>query len=159
MFWQGKGTVVRLGGACALGLALVCVCGCSKGKATVNGKVTFNNQPVGVGTVTFWTSDNRSAQAPLKPDGSYSMPDAPVGEVKITVTTPPPKMGPMTMEKPPPGMKGMPADMIPEGAGDAANPGKMKIVPIPDKYKEVSTTPLTYTVTKGTNEFNIILTP
>ena len=61
----------------------------------VTGKVKLaaNRQLVTAGTVSFWGSDNRVGSSPIAGDGSYPVPDAPVGEVKITIVTPPPRTG------------------------------------------------------------------
>jgi hypothetical protein len=153
MFSPGKGTLLRLAGPCLVGLAMLTASGCSsKDKAVVSGKVTLKDgTPVSAGTVTFWSNDGRSGLGVLKSDGSYSIGDAPVGDVKVTVETPPATQGPINMPPPPPGQKGMPPEMIP-GGGDVGGAGKIKIVPVPDKYKDQSTTPLTHTVTRGTQE-------
>jgi hypothetical protein len=158
MFWQRQGTVLRLAGPALLGLALAALGGCGGGKAAVNGKVSLSDgTPVPAGTITFWASDNRSAQATLTPDGSYSIPDAPVGDVKVTVETPVPMMGgPTGMGKPPPGVKGMPAEMLPPGQKELAG---VNVVPVPKQYKDKSTTPLTYTVTRGTQKKDFTITP
>jgi hypothetical protein len=158
MFWQRKGTVLRLAGPGLLGLALVALGGCGGGKATVSGKVALGDgTPVSAGTITFWAGENRSAQATLKPDGTYSMGDAPVGEVKVTVETPRPKAGPTGMGPAPPGVKGMPPEMVPEE--DKGLPGNVKIVPVPDKYRDKSSTPLTYTVSRGAQQKDFTITP
>jgi hypothetical protein len=164
MFKPRKATVLRAAGAGLLGLALAAAGGCSSGKATVSGKVAFaNGTAVPAGTITFWADDGRQAQATLKPDGSYSMGDAPVGEVKVTVETPKPREGMgggmrgMDPTQSPQGKQGMPADMIPQG--EKGLPGDIKIIPVPDRYRDKSSTPLTYTVTKGTQQHDFTITP
>src|SRR6266851_3461534 len=77
--------------------ALATLVGCDTGpgpRATVSGKVVFNNRPVTVGTIGFFGPNNRTAATNIKPDGTYSLADAPVGDVTITVTTPDPSMVP-----------------------------------------------------------------
>jgi hypothetical protein len=70
-------------------LSLPFLSGCGKGRATVKGKVTFNSQPLTVGTVGF-VCDGQTTTGQIKPDGTYIVKDVPVGEATITVTTPPP---------------------------------------------------------------------
>lgn len=136
-------------------LALAVVPGCKKGRATVKGKVTFNGQPVKAGTVSFYASPSVVGTGNINPDGTYEVKDAPVGEVTVTVSTPPPLVGPVQMGKPPPGMK-MPTDMVPSGP-NAAKP--VSYMPIPDKYKARDQSPLKTTVNKGENDYDIKLTP
>jgi hypothetical protein len=138
----------------ALALAPVAGCG-TKARAVVKGKVTFGGAPLKAGEVTFFTSDHRVGTAPIV-DGKYEMKDAPVGDVKITVTIPPPSpVGAVGVARPKE-LGGMPTDMIPE-AGDKTAGGKA--TPIPEKYKDVKTTDLTYTVEKGEHEYDIPLKP
>ncbi len=142
-------------------IALVAVGGCAKPKAVVTGKVKLaNGQLVTAGTVSFWGSDNRVGSSPITGDGSYSVPDAPVGEVKITIITPPPRMGGGMAQGPGGLAGGMPADKVPEGMkGDA--PQAQNVVYINDRYKELETTTLTWTVeqTKEPQQHDIILDP
>jgi hypothetical protein len=141
-------------------LGLAGLAGCEKGRATVSGRVTFNNQPLTAGTVSFVASPNRTGSGVILPDGTYTVGDAPIGDVTIIVTTPEPLRGPAMVrgaEKPPPGVQGMPADMKPPGADELAK--SMKIVPAPTKYNSVDTSPLKFNVQPGTQTKDIELTP
>jgi hypothetical protein len=136
--------------------ALTGVLGCGKGRATVKGKVTFNNVPLSTGTITFNAADNRVGTGQIKSDGTYVVGDAPIGEVTITVTTPKTPMGPVGMQKPPPGMSGMPKEMMPAGYEE----GKpVRIVPAPEKYGSAESSPLKFTVKAGTQDHDVQLTP
>lgn len=72
-----------------LGLSLVAA-GCS-GEAKlgpVSGSVTVDGKPVTAGIVTFVAADrSNSASAPITPEGTYAIADAPTGEVVISVRT------------------------------------------------------------------------
>jgi hypothetical protein len=148
----------RAGGLGLLLLVLAAPAGCrSKARAVVKGKVTFNNRPVVMGTVTFIADENRTGSGMINTDGSYTVNDAPVGDVKVVVVVPQrsPMMGRgFSMPKAPKDMK-MPADMAPPG--DLKDPGKQ--IQLPDKYTKAETTPLTYTVIKGEQTYDIPLTP
>jgi Carboxypeptidase regulatory-like domain len=135
-------TLLRLGTICLLGLALAGVAGCGKPKGVVTGKVTLKDgKPVSPGTiVTFWVGDNQAIPGVTNAEGAYSVPNAPVGDAKVTVTAPTP----------------MPAVPVPGGKGEAAPP---KVIPIPAKYKDKSATPLKFKVEPGTHEFNITIEP
>jgi hypothetical protein len=153
--WTSR--AVRIG-LLTLALATLAV-GCTRNKprAVVRGKVTLGAMTVSSGQVGFFTSDNRVSMAEIV-DGKYEMKDAPVGEVKITVNpVKPPPVGFKTPPRPK-DIGGMPADM---GHGGEEKHGPSRVVPIPDKYKTVETTDLTFTVanTKDAQEYDIKLTP
>jgi hypothetical protein len=150
--------------ACALALllfALAAPAGCnSKATGVVKGKVTFNNRPVVMGNVAFVADGGRSGSGVIKPDGTYTVSDAPVGKTKVVVTVP--ARGPMMggrgfkMDKPPKDMS-MPGEMKPPEGSDLKNPGMQ--IPVPDKYTKAESTPLEFTVTKGEQTHDINLTP
>jgi hypothetical protein len=153
--WQ---RLVMLPAALGLCLALAGLSGCQKGRAVVKGKVTFNGVPLTAGTVSFMASPSRLGSGTINSDGTYTVADAPIGEVTVTVSTPPRRMGPARMDKPPPGMKGMPKEMLPPGyEEEGKKAGKM--VPAPEKYGSFESSPLKYTVQKGEQTFDITLTP
>jgi hypothetical protein len=153
------------GGVVLLGL-LVCSAGCgskSKAKAIVKGKVTFGKEHLTTGSVSFYGPDNAFGTATIDKDGNYEMNDAPVGLVKITIVVPkmpPGGRGPM--------IPGSGKDVKDKASVDPEDPGRRipimgerpsKIVPIPDKYGNVETSGLTYTVEKGEQTHDINLKP
>ncbi len=126
-----------------------------KARAVVRGKVSFGSGAVNAGTVSFVSSDNRTGSAEIV-KGKYEMNDAPIGDVKIIITIPPNYIGGIKLNKRPENIQGMPSDM----GGDESNKGAPgKATPVPDKYTKVETTPLTYTVIKGEQEYDIKMTP
>jgi hypothetical protein len=107
----------------------------------------------------FWGKDNMTGSATIDQNGNYIMRDAPLGDVKITVSVPQP---------PPPRMLGGPALKDGQGSVNPENPGQRidimgavpkNIVSIPDKYANVETSGLTYTVQKGEQTYDINLNP
>jgi hypothetical protein len=145
-----------------IGLFVLCcsvlagVVGCGKGRASVKGKVTFNNQPLTAGNIAYIASDNRIGTGIIKSDGTYEIKDAPIGETTITVTTPKTPMGPVRLQKPPPGVQGMPKEMMPPGY----EPGKpVRIMPVPEKYSTVETSSLKFTIKPGSQDHDVQLTP
>jgi hypothetical protein len=143
MVRQGNGVVRWFGGSVILGLALVGTSGCAPAKGTVSGKVTLkdNGASVSPGSlVTFWSTDNHQFPGLVGTDGTYSVPDVPVGEMKVTVVPPSPLAQTFSHSRLP-------------GAPEA-NPA---IVPIPDKYRDPAKTQLKFTVQPGPNDFPIVL--
>ena len=141
--------------------ALLGLMGCgpgSKSHSIVKGKVTINGQALNAGTVTFTTQDNRQGSATISADGTYTMGDAPQGDVTITVAVPQSS----EREK----MMGMGKDdekkvlTSPVGGNSKmplpTMPGRA--VPIPEKYSKIETSGLNYKVGKGEQTKNIELT-
>jgi len=140
---------------CGLSLALFIallggVSGCgNKGgaKVTVTGKVTLNGSPV-AGQVTFHGPDGKDSLAvPTNSDGTYSMPDPPTGQCKVTVK---PMIGSSGLVKPPE----VKDQKMPDMPGSAA----AGVAP-PPKYHNAQSTDLTYDVkaTPATQTYDIQL--
>jgi hypothetical protein len=155
MTLQGNKRALLQIGVIALGVVLAAgAAGCSKPKrAPVTGTVKLKGgKLVTAGQVSFWANDKLVGSAAIGADGTYSVSDAPVGEDKVTVVTPKPRMGmggmPRGGAEAPKGLGGMPADKLPEGMkGDPLK--AQDVVPVNVKYHELSTTPLTHTVVEG----------
>ena len=156
----------RAGGALLLLGLMAFTAGCGpnyKARATVKGKVTFANKTLTTGSVTFFGKDNITGSASIDKNGYYVMNDAPLGDVKITVSVPAQPMGGLA--------RGGPSPIKPPKDSGSVNPdnpaqrisimGAMptNVVPIPDKYANVETSDLTYTVQKGEQTYDINLTP
>jgi len=132
-----------------------------KARAVVKGKVTTGNKALTTGSVMFYGKDGLTASAGIQPDGTYEMPDAPIGECKVTVTVPPLPNDPSVRAR----LKGkgpaMPAGpKNPEDSGPIAPPlAKIpsEVVPIDTKYSNPDTSGLTFTVQKGEQTYNIDL--
>ena len=132
-------------------------CGGPHGRTTVKGKVTFNNEPVELGTISFLASDNSQGTAQLGKGGAYTMTDAPVGEVRVMVEIPKRPTPVPGGLKPPPNPSG---GARPPGAPDMGAPpmpGDWKW--IPDKYAKYETSDLKWTVPANGGDHDIPLTP
>ncbi len=135
-----------------------------RARAVVNGKVSIDGKNLTTGMVTFSSKDNRfHGSAPIDANGSYTMNDAPVGEVTVQVA----------VQRPIAAMPGMPgaSGTAPKGMVMKSPDGSMematvqakkidpsKVVVIPEKYSNPSTSGLTYTVGSGNSTFDIKLT-
>jgi hypothetical protein len=150
------GTTIHWGRSARAGLALLAcfAAGCG-GTGVVSGKVTYNNEPVGGGTVLLISTEGRgTGRSIIGPDGAYSVKDAPVGTVTITVETisvKPPRIVP-DMPKPPEGA-------IPKDAPSiyGSKPSNAKYVEIPERYSDPETSGLTFTVKSGSQPHDIDL--
>src|SRR5207237_6012386 len=108
--------------------------GCGPAKGDITGKISYKNETLGGGRVSFVTPDgNWADSSAIGEDGSYTIKNAPAGTVKITVET---KSVQALAGKATPGKGGMvpPKDTprpahLPQGSG--------KYVPIPDAYADL----------------------
>jgi hypothetical protein len=135
-------------------LLLLPLAGCGKGTGFVTGKVTYRDKPVPSGAVTFHGANGRTDSCSLDAEGNYTIPQAPVGPVKVTVVTglpprPAPVIGRPGGEKPPqhPG----------EGKAGGTRPALRKHLVLPKKYEDPQQSGLTFTVARGTQTINIPL--
>jgi hypothetical protein len=132
----------------------------------VSGTVTFKGKPLPEGVVAFVnTEEGRRGEGSIK-DGQYTVLNAPVGPcgVEVVVNIAPVATGrSVNMEK---RMRQKfeqarerGADIPADAAIDAPNTKKSEAVPIPLKYANVKVSGLSYTVEKGTQNFDITLQP
>jgi hypothetical protein len=144
-------------------LALSLGCGsAAKARAVVKGKVSLGEKHLTAGNVFFHAANDVTANGTINKDGNYEIPDAPLGDVKVSVTVP--KISPAILAKMNAMRKGMPniKSVDPSGSGKSIPiMGEMPehIVPIPDKYGNPETSGLTYTVQSGEQTKDFVLTP
>jgi hypothetical protein len=123
-------------------LSLSWMIGCGGGPkitgptGTVQGKVTYKNQPVSEGQVVFM-SVMGSAVGDIQTDGTYTLKwqgrsTVPIGEYKVYVVPPRPQLAP----------------------GQEA-PVTVPHPSIPEKYQLMSTTDLTASVKEGENSYAV----
>jgi hypothetical protein len=140
-------------------LLLLLAAGCA-GSGTVSGKVSYQGETLGGGTVLFVSPGQKSVKSPIAPDGTYTIANIPTGTVHIAVETAsarPVDPDAMRMGIPqiPPG-----ANLPPEAAnsiykGPSGNTGKY--VEIPNQYADPEKAGLTLDVKGGNQEYNIEL--
>jgi hypothetical protein len=160
-------TVCRVGVGGAFGLLLLlAVAGCGPGWGKVSGRVFYNGAPLPGAWVTFRPADSRqnSVSAQTDAEGNYTA-VLPVGPVKVGVDNrelepraslaglEPPPLAPEAAK-----LLGKPAGKAaPKPAAPAAEKGPGKYVKIPDKYYDIETSGLDFTVTGGEQPHNIEL--
>ena len=161
-------TALRLKAGClavlVIGLsALTTGCG-GDSRAQVKGKVKFLDKYLTAGTVAFTSKDGRVGSGTIDIEGNYEVSDAPVGECVITVKVPTLGMG-GKMKSKPVAPKGVPEAKMP-GAAEVEDKNFVpntfdpsKIVQIPGKYATTETSGLTFTVSKGEQTKDIVLSP
>jgi hypothetical protein len=107
----------------------------------VTGKVLYNGNPLGGGSVTFHSPKSGSYRAEIKPEGTYELSGLPLEEMTVTVETETAK------------------DLRPGGAASVHPPYADRIVyvPIPRKYADAETSGLKYAVAQGeqTHDFRL----
>jgi hypothetical protein len=137
-----------------LGCALVLVLpGCGAQKASVSGTVRFKNQPLPSGTVLFHGADGRVEHSLIAADGTYTIADAPIGTVRITVQShgaaPPALSSPVDQ----------PRTVPPELAPRAEDRRDSSYVLIPGHYQDPEKSGLKYSVDVGAQTHDIELQP
>lgn len=145
--------------ALALGTVglLAAGCGGKTNRATVSGKVTYHGQPLPGGSLVLHPA-NGGPDYPitLNSNGEFQVSGAPLGDMKVTIDNsslrniPPPGTSPYGAVKPPPGQKLEMPQVSTEGMGH--------YVKVPAKYQGVKTTPLTWTIQKGSEKKEFDLT-
>jgi len=128
-----------IGFSAVLGLA-----GCSDSKKgfALKGSVSYQGKPLPSGVVRLYMTENRVTVARIQPDGSFEATDVFPGEAKATIEDDP-------AEKQ---RKRMPATGAAAGAPAAAGPmnrSPLPSVPLPAKYKDASTSGLSFTLKVG----------
>lgn len=125
-------TTVRYLAVFSLTLLVFSGCGAGGGpRANVKGKISYNGQPLPVGTITF-VGEKVVASGQII-NGEYAVPQAPVGPVKISVSTPAP-VSAMQMNQ--------------KVEGKSFGGQDTNVVQVPSNYSNPDFSGLTYTVTK-----------
>lgn len=123
-----------------LGLAafLVVAVGCGEGtkKITVTGTVSYKGKPLSAGILKFSGPEGAYSAASIQPDGKYIMTDVMPGETKVGIMESPQGSGSSSGDKGSAGPKGPP-------------------VSLPEKYREPTTSGLSYTIKPDTKQLDI----
>src|SRR5262245_7735113 len=53
----------------------------------VEGKITYNGNPLKGGTISFHNADGTMVTAKIKTDGTFRLADVPVGKARVTIET------------------------------------------------------------------------
>jgi hypothetical protein len=130
-----------------LTLPLATGCG-GQAKGTVSGTVTYQGKQLPSGMVTFVPEKGAPLYSPIQSDGSYRMENVPAGPVKIGVQ---PKTAQATQDAP----SAMPRN--PADYGKVKTAQSKSDAPIPPKYADPNQSGLTYTVTQGSQQHDIVL--
>lgn len=153
---NGKKMVVRriLVWCCAVSL-LGSSLGCSGGSrrsaqhTEVSGTVTYNGKPVTGGQIKFVGDDWAAIEGVIDETGHYTI-NAPVGTVKITVDNRMVQAGAIREQAS--------QGAGPRPGGPPPKPIKGKYVQIPEKYYDPARCGLSYTVQKGPQTHDVVLT-
>jgi hypothetical protein len=128
-----------------LTLFLLSLAGCSPARGKVTGTVTYKGEPVRAGFVAFFGAKDQVASAPIASDGTFKASDVPLGEVKVTVSTPAP--GP-TKEQAAKNPMMTKKHFVPSGERN---------VKVPNRYSTPATSGISFTVGQGDQSINIDL--
>jgi hypothetical protein len=134
--------------------ALVCSCagGCASRTATVTGRVTYRGKPVTNGCVLVYCSDKQIARGNIGADGTYSIPNVPVGSSAVTV---------QSHARVPAGLR-LPQNLPPSSGGPIApivEHTDTQRISIPQRYALPEESGLSVVVEDGPVTFDIDLKP
>jgi hypothetical protein len=138
--------VLRRGLAALLVTGCLALAGCQGGDrpASVSGKVMYYNRPVTSGVVVLVGSNGKASTPGLvRPDGTYTIQNAPAGPVQVSFDNPPP---PRTGFAP-----GTFSAAAAEEAREATALARL-YVPTPLHYKDPARSGVTLTLKKGQND-------
>src|SRR5262245_42639167 len=134
----------------AVAAAMLITAGCSGGKASVSGRVTYKGKLLAVGTVSMVGPDGIVRQGAIKSDGTYSVTDVAAGKVQIGVLS----------QNPAGDARGNPrsaaSTRLATKAPDAP-PNPSNRLAIPTSYQEPTTSGLSTTLASGSNKHDIEL--
>jgi hypothetical protein len=136
--------------AVALAAALLAA-GCGDSRGTVTGRVAYQGKALTSGSVVLYAADGQVYTGLIAPDGRYTIPNVPRGQLQATVrshTAVPPGFG--VGSSPPKGVNGP--------HGPTSGPPPRPVPAIPDRYGVPEESGLAVTVTAAQTDFDIELT-
>lgn len=135
-------------------VALLCLlaAGCGERTATVAGRVTHLGKPVAGGSVIVYCSDKQIARGVIAVDGSYAIPNVPLGTATVTV---------QALPRVPVGLHGK--QVLPPAVNGPAPPAVEAPDPtkagIPLRYALPEESGLAVVIDRGTVTYDIDLKP
>ena len=130
--------------SCCVLSSLILASGCGGGTGSLSGTITYQGQPLRMGTVSVVGGDGIIRAGTIQDDGTYTVTDVATGSVKIAVTSQDPSEQKVAAKGP---------------SGEVANHSNdgLKWFAIPDKYGDFEQSGLTFPLQRGTNGFSIEL--
>jgi hypothetical protein len=123
------------------------------GTATVTGHVTLGGRPIIWGSVVLVGEDGRSAAGRIQPDGSFTIANAPTGEVVATISSPDPLVQHYATQ-----LKAS-RERLPVTQWAAPPVDRQQWFVLPKKYESALTSDLKVVVKRGDNPCDLTLTP
>lgn len=119
---------------------VACTVGCGRPSTSVSGRVTFLGEPLGSGFIIFYSAADKVHQAPIAADGTYTIPSIHPGKAAIAI---------LVSSSPPESENG-------DGSGTGAV-ALAKPIAVPQKYRGIETSGLTYDVVEGPQNHDVDL--
>jgi hypothetical protein len=143
-----------IGGVAGLGLLMIVLSMFSfGGTSKVTGRVTFGGRPVIWGSVVLVGPDGRSAAGRIEPDGTYTVANAPRGEVLVSVSSPDPLYQHYATQLKTSREQG------PQAQWAALPVDRKQWFALPKRFEDPNASGVTLTVKRGNNPLDIALTP
>jgi hypothetical protein len=122
---------------------LVAASGCGRPTGKVTGKVSYQEQPVVVGSVTLMAEDGVPFQGQIQPDGTFQVAGVPYGTYRVSVfssdNTPPA----------PPTDAGVPPEVVARKKPRPERAAPAGWFPIPERYGNFDQSGLAVTIDKA----------
>jgi len=150
-----KKTVYKIAGGSIIAAALLIgiAAYAAGGAATVTGHVTMLGRPVIWGSVILTGPDGRSVAGRIEPDGSFTVPNAPTGELVVAVCSPDPLVDYYKAQ-----IKSARV-VLPQSQWPAPPVDRNQWFLIPKRYEDPKTSDLKVVVGRGTNPCDLTLVP
>jgi len=142
-----------VGGVAGFGLLLIVLALFSGGKAKVTGRVTMQGRPVIWGSVVLVGENGQSVVGRIEPDGTFTVANAPTGEVAVAITSPDPLIQHYATQ-----IKTS-RERIPVKQWAPLTIDRSQWFVLPSRYEDAKTSGLTLSLKRGTNNYDLTLQP
>jgi hypothetical protein len=119
-------------------------CGVSKRKTTtITGKITADGKPVTVGAIYFHGANNQIAMGTIGKDGTFTVTDVPLGEVRVSLQVRDPGVYTQDLKR------------GPQIAADGTTPTPPGVTSVLPKYADPDSSGLKYSITESTKNIEV----
>jgi len=140
-------------GVAGFGLLLMVFALFAGGKAKVTGRVTMMGRPVIWGSVVLVDEKGQSAVGRIESDGTYTVANAPTGDVTVAITSPDPLIQHYATQ-----IKTS-RERVPMKQWAPLPIDRSQWFVLPSRYEDAKTSGLSLSLKRGTNTYDLTLQP